>query len=116
MSKCLDVVDGCVTSDMNANLTRTFTVEEVSEALNQMSSLKAARLDGFSAGFYQNNWAVVGMEVSKIAIDFLNAGYLNKELNSTYIALIPKIEIPQLFRIFALLAFLMFCTNWCPRF
>lgn len=50
------LVDLCVTLEMNANLLRPFTREEVLEALAQMSSLKASGLDGFLVGFYQNNW------------------------------------------------------------
>ena len=51
-------------------------------------------IDGFSAGFYQKNWADVGAEVSLAVIDILNKGHMNKEINLTYITLIPEISNP----------------------
>jgi hypothetical protein len=55
-----------------------------------MSPLKVPGSDGFTAGSCQNNWDVVGEEVSQYVLDFLNMGSMNKNLNFTYIALIPK--------------------------
>jgi hypothetical protein len=59
-----------------------------------MSPLKALGLDGFSGGFYQKNWADVGVGVRCAIIDILNKGHMNKEINLMYIALIPKISNP----------------------
>jgi hypothetical protein len=59
-------------------------------AIHQMVPMKALEPDGFDAYFIQKNWATVGMEVCKVILFSLNSGIINKELNSTYIALIPK--------------------------
>jgi hypothetical protein len=67
---------------------------EVSSAIHQMAPMKAPGPDGFDALFFQKNWATIGMEVCMVALFSLNSGVINKELNSTYIALIPKIKNP----------------------
>jgi hypothetical protein len=83
-----------VTSSMNELLLKEFTLDEVGVALNQMAPNKPPGPDGFSADFYQKNWGDIGVEVSRAVIDVLNNGNLNKELNLTYIVLIPKNSNP----------------------
>lgn len=83
-----------VTADMNHCLMATFTVEEISRALSQMSSLKALGPDGFFVGFYQQKWVTVGPEVCNAALYFLNSYHLDKHINATNIALVPKIKNP----------------------
>ena len=92
MHECIDSLKPSVTAKMNLNLLKKFTWEKVNEALMQMSPLKAPGLDGFVASFYQNNWDMVGDEVSSAILESLNSGLINKELNFSYIALVPKIK------------------------
>lgn len=51
-----------VTDDMNLQLLREFTGDEVDYVLSQMHPMKVPRLDGFSACFFQKHWATVGGE------------------------------------------------------
>jgi hypothetical protein len=95
MESCLSATERRVTNDMNNQLLQEFTVAEISEALNQMPALKAPGPDGFAACFYQNNWATVANEVCSTVLNFLNSGFMNNELNFTYIALIPKTKNPS---------------------
>jgi hypothetical protein len=61
-----------------------------------MASLKVLGPDGFLACFFfQKNWATIGVEVRHFVIQILNNGRMNKDLNLTYIALIPKIANPS---------------------
>jgi hypothetical protein len=69
-----------------------FSREEVVVALQQMSALKAPGPDGMTAGFYQENWEVVGSEVCNAVLNSLNIGFINEDLNFTYIALIHMIR------------------------
>lgn len=80
---------------MNDNLQKGFTNAEIKLALNQMAPLKSLELYGFEAYFFQSYWSLVGDEVSKLTLDLLNGGQLNKAINSTYIVLIPKIKNPM---------------------
>jgi hypothetical protein len=83
-----------VTPEMNQKLLAEFTVEEITKALNQMAPTKAPGPDGFSACFYQRNWSTIHGEVCKAILHFLNFGVLDEHINSTYIALVPKIGSP----------------------
>jgi hypothetical protein len=52
---CLDDLECRVSADMNEDLMRSFSIEEIATALKQMSPHKAPGPDGFFAGFYQDN-------------------------------------------------------------
>jgi hypothetical protein len=88
------VLPSRVTAGMNENLLKVFTRDEVSCALNQMAPLKAPGPDGFSADFFQEHWAIIGDEVCAAVLGFLNNGYMDADINSTFIALIPKKKQP----------------------
>ncbi|XP_059451003.1 uncharacterized protein LOC132181787 [Corylus avellana] len=94
MEECLGALDRRITDDMNKRLLRPFTEEEVSTALHQMAPMKAPGPDGFNACFFQKNWNLLGPEVCNAVLFSLNSGVMNKELNSTYITLIPKSNNP----------------------
>jgi hypothetical protein len=91
---CLDELECRVSNEMNEVLMHNFSIDEVATALKQMSPHKAPGPDGFSAGFYQDNWNVVGEEVCQSVLAILNSGVVDSELNFTYIALIPKTTNP----------------------
>ena len=55
---------------------------------------KAPRPDGLNAGFYKYHWETIKTGVVNYIQYFFNTGYLNPEMNHTYICLIPKIELP----------------------
>jgi hypothetical protein len=94
LDECLEAVEARVTETMNDALVKPFVEEEVRTALFQMAPLKAPGPDGFNAGFFQKHWDIVGPEVCKAILYSLNNGVLDNDLNSTYIALIPKIKNP----------------------
>lgn len=87
----LQHVEARVTADMNMELQKEFTKLEVEEALNQMVPLKSSSPDGFETYFYQSYWTLVGDEVSTIVFKFLKGDEFVPLVNSTLIALIPKV-------------------------
>jgi hypothetical protein len=89
----LQGIEGRVTPEMNVALVKEFSKEEIKEALNQMSPLKALSLDGLSA--LQDHWDMVGEEVCQAVLSSLNSSFINNELNFTNIALISKIANPS---------------------
>lgn len=75
-------------------LTKPFSKEEVCAAVHQMSPLKAPGRDGLSVGFFQENWETLGDEVCQLVFQTFTTGFINEDLNFTYIALIPKSTHP----------------------
>lgn len=100
-SSCADVerylsgMDSRITPEMNVELLKSCTLEEISHALQHMGPLKAPGPDGFSASFYQPNWATIGDEVCHAISNFLNSGIMDKDINATHIVLVPKKTKPQ---------------------
>ncbi|XP_062104194.1 uncharacterized protein LOC133815358 [Humulus lupulus] len=72
-----------------------FTAQEVKEAIFAIPGLKSPGPDGFGSSFYQDNWNLVGAEVEKAVLSFLNTGRLLKEINATTITIIPKNSCPR---------------------
>ena len=84
-----------VTDDMNAQLSQEFRTWEVEVALKQMAPLKALGPDGMPHLFYQNYWNLVGNDVIKTILSYLNSAIIPHPLNHTFITLIPKIKNPM---------------------
>ena len=59
-----------------------------------MAPLKAPGLDGMPPFFYQNYWELVGGDVTKTILSYLNSASLPHPLNHTFLTLIPKIKNP----------------------
>jgi hypothetical protein len=89
---CISSLECRVTPDMNSRLLLPFTKEEIHTALSQMSPLNAPGPDGFSVSFYQANWNIINKEVCEAVLHLLNTGELDSYMNSTFIALISKVQ------------------------
>lgn len=81
-----------ISADMNEALVQDIIVEEVWQALKQMHPSKAPGPDGFSPGFYQRFWHVVGEDVVAAVKMFLVSEELLRLVNCTNVALIPKVK------------------------
>ena len=79
-----------VINDMNAQLSQDFMEWEVEATLKQMAQLKAPGPDSMPHFFYQNYWNLVGNDVTKTILSYLNSATLPHPLNHTFISLIPK--------------------------
>lgn len=84
-----------VTNNMNDMLDATFTSEEIEKALFMMRPNKAPGPYGFTAGFFQRHWDLLGPDVCLAVLEFLNGGDVPDIVNNTVIVLIPKIKHPQ---------------------
>jgi hypothetical protein len=76
-------------------LNELFTEDEVKRALFQMHPSKAPGVDGFTAGFYQRHWDLLGPDMCAAILGFLNGGEMPASINDTAITLIPKVWRPQ---------------------
>ena len=76
-------------------LSRPFQREEIELALKTMGATKSPGSDGLPPLFYQKFWSTVGNEVVDKCLLFLNGDQSVKEVNHTFIALIPKVDKPK---------------------
>ncbi|XP_062011862.1 uncharacterized protein LOC133728462 [Rosa rugosa] len=81
-----------ISNEMNSQLIKEFSEDEVLKALKQMHPMKAPGPDGFSPIFYQRYWPVVGKDVTAAIRCFMGSEHLLREVNGTYVTLIPKVK------------------------
>eukprot|EP00253_Pinus_taeda_P035656 PITA_35656 len=94
-----------ITEEQNWSLRKKITMEEVEEAVRSMPNDKAPGPDGFTINFYKACWEIVKNDIWEIVEDSRRSKTLLKSLNSTFIALVPKVEeanTPEKFRPIAL--------------
>ncbi|XP_043705322.1 uncharacterized protein LOC122655168 [Telopea speciosissima] len=60
-----------------------------------MAPLKSLGPDGLPPTFFQNYWDMVKDDLYFLVSDFINTGHIPRELNRTYICLIPKVSAPE---------------------
>ena len=79
----------------NSVLCQIPSPKEIKEVLFCMKSLKSPGPDGLPPLFYKKYWNVVGHAVIKVVQNFFISGKLLKEINNSYIVLIPKVKNPS---------------------
>ncbi|XP_057246695.1 uncharacterized protein LOC130589452 [Beta vulgaris subsp. vulgaris] len=68
--------------------------EEIKCTTFDLAPDKSLGPDGFPPGFFQKYWTLVGNSVIRAVQAFFHSGKLLKEVNHTFLALIPKIDNP----------------------
>jgi hypothetical protein len=89
-SVILDLVQGGVTDEMNGELLKEYTDQEIGDAPFQIGPLKAPGPDGFPARFFQRNWGIMKEDVIGAVKHFFKFGVIPEGINETVIVLIPK--------------------------
>jgi hypothetical protein len=77
------------------SLTRPFLEAEVKDAVWDCDSFKSPGLDGVNFVFFKDFWIELKGDVMRFMSEFHRNGKLTKGINSTFIALIPKVDSPQ---------------------
>ena len=98
----LDSLPSIVSDEMNSKLSQEFMEWEVQATLKQMAPLKAPEPYSMPPLFYQNYWELVGGDVTKTILSYLNSAFVPHPLNHTFLTLIPKIKNP------------ISVSNYCP--
>ncbi|KAH1063639.1 hypothetical protein J1N35_028626 [Gossypium stocksii] len=93
--RVLSLVEEKVSSSMNDDLLKLFIKGDIRLAVKEITPLKAPRLNGFLAIFFQKYWHIVGDEVSKYCLNILNGRIAMDDINKIYLVLIPKIDKPE---------------------
>jgi len=84
-----------VSDSNNMELVTLPDKEEVRQALFAIDSNKTPGPDGFGAGFFKHYWYLIHEDLYQCIFEFFRNGRLLKQINHTFIALIPKIENPS---------------------
>jgi hypothetical protein len=94
-NQVLQLVNTCVTEEINEGLCKPFSNDEISDALFQIGPLKAPGMDRFPSRFFQRNWDVLKRDVTTAVKDFFATGVMPEGVNITSIVLIPKGTFPE---------------------
>jgi hypothetical protein len=94
VEELLQHVQPRVTQEMNQYLLKEYTEEEIKKALDSIGDLKAPGQDGMPSLFYKQYWHIVGNNVTKEVLNFLNGGTMPENWNETVVVSIPKVENP----------------------
>uniref|UniRef100_A0A803P2H6 Reverse transcriptase n=1 Tax=Cannabis sativa TaxID=3483 RepID=A0A803P2H6_CANSA len=86
-----------VTNSENLEVGRVPTAMEIKNAVWSLHPLKSPGPDGFSGIFYRKYWNIVGGDFCDMVQEFFVSGRFVKELNHTFICLIPKCDNPSSF-------------------
>lgn len=90
MDRVLDAIPRKVDDNMNAELCKPYSNEEIRVALFQMGPTKAPGPDGLPAMFYQTHWDLIQHDICDAIRSFLSGEALPEGLCDSIIVLIPK--------------------------
>lgn len=65
-----------------------------------MKTTKSPSPDGQNSGLFRDTWALMGDDIIKDILEYLNNGKLPGQVNATVITLIPKVQTPKQVRQF----------------
>jgi len=95
--KVLQQIPRLFSEEDNWILERPVTLLELEKILKSCEKEKSSGLDGWTVEFYLGFWYMVGTEVLHMVEETRRMGLIIGALNSTFIALIPKISKPTTF-------------------
>ncbi|GAU37371.1 hypothetical protein TSUD_277450 [Trifolium subterraneum] len=92
-------IDGLVFKSISAlkgaDLIKPFLMEEIKAAIWDCDSFKCPGPDAINLAFFKDFWEILKIDLLNFFTEFHHNGKITKGLNSTFIALIPKVESPQ---------------------
>lgn len=86
----VDIIPKVLSDDKNHNLVVIPSKEEIRSVVFSFDGSKALGPDDFPMFFFKQFWEVVEKDASNVVKEFFGARSLLKELNATFIVLIPK--------------------------
>ena len=80
----------CISLEENIKLVRFPDMEEIKAVIWELNPMKAPGPDGLPGLFFKKYWSIVGSQVVIAIQSFFREGWMLKELNHTFITLIPE--------------------------
>lgn len=90
MEAILDAIPTKVNQNINVELCKPYTDEEIKDALFQMGLTKALGPDGFPALFYQCHWDLMHKEICQAVKSFLQKLRFQRASATQLLCLFPK--------------------------
>lgn len=90
----LQCISECLSSVDNNFLTSHVSNKEIQDTVDQLALNKSSRPDGFPVEVFQKYRHIMGNAVCRAVKAFFHSGKILKEINHTFIALIPKVDNP----------------------
>lgn len=94
LEEVLQHVQARMNTEINSDLLKPYSKEEIYAALKQMHPCKAPGPDGMHAIFYQRFWIIIGDDIACFVRNILHGNSFPDHVNKTNIALIPKVKSP----------------------
>lgn len=91
----LQQIPASVNAGMNQRLVEPVSMEEITQAMQQLGAHKAPGPDGMHGLFFKTHWPDISQDIYTEIQGFFNTGYLNPAMNNTLITLIPKFPNPE---------------------
>ncbi|CAN1820450.1 LINE-1 retrotransposable element ORF2 protein [Linum perenne] len=88
-------IPSVITEEMNRNLCRPITDEEIKNAVFQMGPNKSPGPDGFPGFFYQKYWELVKQQLCAEVKRFFANTEMPEGWNDTHVVIIPKVPNPE---------------------
>ncbi|GJU52672.1 aspartic peptidase [Tanacetum coccineum] len=89
-----DLFSKTISVDTAANMVRDVTNDEIKAAMFDIGDDKSPGPDGYTFVFFKKGWSIVNQDVCNAVRDFFSNGFLLKEINHTFVALIPNVCTP----------------------
>ncbi|KAK3226017.1 hypothetical protein Dsin_005879 [Dipteronia sinensis] len=89
------IIHNHISNDQADLISKGVTNEEIRDVCVSLNPNKAPGPDGFHAHFFKKTWDIVGGDILNEVHEFFRTCYLLKELNTTILALVPKVPNPS---------------------
>lgn len=72
------------------------TRDSIKKVVWDIGNNKASGPDGFGSWFFKDSWNIVETNVRRAVLEFFRIGKMLKQLNTTFVSLIPEVDKPFL--------------------
>lgn len=85
-----------ISPEENIALTAIPSGLEILKVVRSMAGDKSPGPDGFNLKIFQHQWPIIGQDITRMVQNFFSTRHILKEMNTTFLALIPKVDHPSM--------------------